>query len=387
MHVRTPSGTHMQIKSRAQNRRDRRLTVGCSVCVSVCLCSAEFTTYLNYVRSLRFDDKPDYAYLRRIMRELFYRKGYQNDFVFDWTILNYHDASDKNARRSEEEKQKASKPSSSRDLMPGSSSGAQMMPSGLTTPTGMGVAVSSTGVASLDSSMRVAYDPSQSMRSMSGVGVAGNGMLLSGGGGSGGLISSSAMIANSAGAGVMMSGASGSPTAARRAAPLQSPSAQMGMSMSGGGISQQMSLQQQQPVMAAQPGQTRQTSGGASASASSVYSQQQLQQQQLVQQQQLQLQQQQRRSTSSRRSRPEDELRSPTNIGGMAGANGSSSNMDANMAVDFSRLSTDQHRQMQQQQPQQLQQQQMMQQQQVGVSSASSPVYGTRLTKTSVTKQ
>jgi hypothetical protein len=40
-------------------------------------------------RSLRFDDKPDYAYLRRIMRELFYRKGYQSDFVFDWTIMNY----------------------------------------------------------------------------------------------------------------------------------------------------------------------------------------------------------------------------------------------------------------------------------------------------------
>ena len=49
----------------------------------------EFATYLQYCRSLRFDDKPDYAYLRRIMRELFYRKGYQSDFVFDWTIMNY----------------------------------------------------------------------------------------------------------------------------------------------------------------------------------------------------------------------------------------------------------------------------------------------------------
>lgn len=37
----------------------------------------EFATYLNYCRTLRFDDKPDYSYLRRIMRELFYRKGYQ----------------------------------------------------------------------------------------------------------------------------------------------------------------------------------------------------------------------------------------------------------------------------------------------------------------------
>ena len=60
------------------------LVCGSSVapcCACSPYCSAEFATYLNYVRSLRFDDKPDYAYLRRIMRELFYRKGYQNDFV------------------------------------------------------------------------------------------------------------------------------------------------------------------------------------------------------------------------------------------------------------------------------------------------------------------
>lgn len=49
----------------------------------------EFATYLKYCRALRFDDKPDYAYLRRLFRELFYRKGYQQDFVYDWTILHY----------------------------------------------------------------------------------------------------------------------------------------------------------------------------------------------------------------------------------------------------------------------------------------------------------
>jgi serine/threonine protein kinase len=48
----------------------------------------EFATYLNYCRSLRFDDKPDYAYLRRLFRDLFYRKGYQLDYVFDWTLKN-----------------------------------------------------------------------------------------------------------------------------------------------------------------------------------------------------------------------------------------------------------------------------------------------------------
>ncbi len=45
----------------------------------------EFATYLNYCRSLRFDDKPDYFYLRRIFRELFNRQGFQYDLHWDWT--------------------------------------------------------------------------------------------------------------------------------------------------------------------------------------------------------------------------------------------------------------------------------------------------------------
>jgi casein kinase I family protein HRR25 len=46
----------------------------------------EFAQYLNYTRSLRFEDKPDYTYLRKLFRELFVREGYQYDYVFDWTI-------------------------------------------------------------------------------------------------------------------------------------------------------------------------------------------------------------------------------------------------------------------------------------------------------------
>nr|CAB78005.1 casein kinase I like protein [Arabidopsis thaliana]CAB82116.1 casein kinase I like protein [Arabidopsis thaliana] len=47
----------------------------------------EFATYIHYCRSLRFDDKPDYAYLKRLFRDLFIREGFQFDFVFDWTVL------------------------------------------------------------------------------------------------------------------------------------------------------------------------------------------------------------------------------------------------------------------------------------------------------------
>lgn len=46
----------------------------------------EFRVYLNYARSLRFNDKPDYRYLRQIFRDVFVRQGFQYDYVFDWTI-------------------------------------------------------------------------------------------------------------------------------------------------------------------------------------------------------------------------------------------------------------------------------------------------------------
>jgi casein kinase 1 len=50
---------------------------------------AEFVNFLNYTRSLRFEDKPDYAYLRRTFKDLFFREGYAYDYMFDWVVLNY----------------------------------------------------------------------------------------------------------------------------------------------------------------------------------------------------------------------------------------------------------------------------------------------------------
>ncbi|KAH9619153.1 hypothetical protein KSS87_015295 [Heliosperma pusillum] len=49
----------------------------------------EFASFFHYCRSLRFDDKPDYTYLKRNFRDLFIREGFQFDYVFDWTILKY----------------------------------------------------------------------------------------------------------------------------------------------------------------------------------------------------------------------------------------------------------------------------------------------------------
>jgi len=47
----------------------------------------EFAVFLNYCRALRFDDKPDYSYLRKLFRDLFNREGYQYDYVFDWSVV------------------------------------------------------------------------------------------------------------------------------------------------------------------------------------------------------------------------------------------------------------------------------------------------------------
>lgn len=53
------------------------------------LSPAEFSTYLNFCRSLRFDDKPDYSYLRQLFRNLFHRQGFSYDYVFDWNMLKF----------------------------------------------------------------------------------------------------------------------------------------------------------------------------------------------------------------------------------------------------------------------------------------------------------
>jgi len=52
---------------------------------------AEFAQYLNYCRSLHFEDKPDYAYLRKLFRDLFLREGQKYDAMFDWTTLKNED--------------------------------------------------------------------------------------------------------------------------------------------------------------------------------------------------------------------------------------------------------------------------------------------------------
>eukprot|EP00753_Platysulcus_tardus_P000961 PLAT10803.2.p1 GENE.PLAT10803.2~~PLAT10803.2.p1 ORF type:complete len:393 (-),score=207.48 PLAT10803.2:122-1300(-) len=46
-----------------------------------------FVSYFEYLRMLRFEDKPDYLYLRGILRDLYCDEGFADDSVFDWNIV------------------------------------------------------------------------------------------------------------------------------------------------------------------------------------------------------------------------------------------------------------------------------------------------------------
>jgi hypothetical protein len=48
----------------------------------------EFIDFMSYCRDLKFEEKPDYNYLRRIFKNLFNREGYEYDYVYDWCLLD-----------------------------------------------------------------------------------------------------------------------------------------------------------------------------------------------------------------------------------------------------------------------------------------------------------
>jgi len=71
-------------KEKYEKIRDKKLST--SVETLVKQLPEEFGIYLNYCRTLKFDEKPDIGYLRKLFKDLFYRMGYEYDFVFDWMV-------------------------------------------------------------------------------------------------------------------------------------------------------------------------------------------------------------------------------------------------------------------------------------------------------------
>ncbi|GAB1600107.1 casein kinase I [Argonauta hians] len=72
-------------KQKYEKISERKLTTSIeSLCKGF---PAEFGMYLNYCRTLRFDQTPDYTYLRQLFRVLFRTLKYMYDYTYDWTIL------------------------------------------------------------------------------------------------------------------------------------------------------------------------------------------------------------------------------------------------------------------------------------------------------------
>jgi casein kinase 1 len=47
-------------------------------------CPTEFASYLNYCKNLRFEDKPDYSYLKSQFRLVMNKMQLDFDFNWDW---------------------------------------------------------------------------------------------------------------------------------------------------------------------------------------------------------------------------------------------------------------------------------------------------------------
>ena len=81
---------------------------------------AEFSTYLSYCRSLRFEEKPNYAYLQDLLKQLFYRERLTYDDRLDWVILKHQQDASRGSSSSSSskptgDKHGSSKPSGDRE--------------------------------------------------------------------------------------------------------------------------------------------------------------------------------------------------------------------------------------------------------------------------------
>jgi casein kinase 1 delta/casein kinase I family protein HRR25 len=83
------------LKAASNKERDERIKEGKESLSGEALCDGvlpgQFATYIDYTRSLGFDDKPDYLYLRGLFRRLFAAEGFKYDNVFDWTEKRFQE--------------------------------------------------------------------------------------------------------------------------------------------------------------------------------------------------------------------------------------------------------------------------------------------------------
>ena len=46
----------------------------------------ETQMFIQYAKELRFEDRPDYSYLKKLIKQMADRENIQFDFEFDWVI-------------------------------------------------------------------------------------------------------------------------------------------------------------------------------------------------------------------------------------------------------------------------------------------------------------
>jgi casein kinase 1 len=109
-------------KEKYQNITDKKTSTPVEL-----LCSdlpIEFANYINYSKALRFEDRPDYALLRRNFKDLFGRLGMALDYMYDWCLIKQTEQEKKKTeatqeRHVEEYKQPRPRPTQKQGVNPG----------------------------------------------------------------------------------------------------------------------------------------------------------------------------------------------------------------------------------------------------------------------------
>lgn len=89
------------VKEKYIRIREKKLTTGVEE-----LCEGfpeEFAQYCSYVRGLKFEDRPDYNYLRSLFKNLFKRLHFEFDYQYDWLLRK---AQEKKSKKNKKNKKK-----------------------------------------------------------------------------------------------------------------------------------------------------------------------------------------------------------------------------------------------------------------------------------------
>lgn len=44
---------------------------------------------LKYCKSLKFEEDPNYVYIKELLKDVFTRNKYEYDYIFDWTTQSF----------------------------------------------------------------------------------------------------------------------------------------------------------------------------------------------------------------------------------------------------------------------------------------------------------